>query len=58
MTTKNLHKFPKLWDSLKKEQEKKKKPYQVKDFILFKDIFSVRNIDDILFLMALKLNPS
>ena len=57
MTTKNLHKFHKLWDSLKKEQEKKK-PYQVKDFILFKDICSVRNIDDTLLLMALKLNPS
>lgn len=57
MTTKYLHKFPKLWDSFKKEQEKKK-PYQVKDFILFKDICSVRNIDGILFLMALKLNPS
>lgn len=52
--------FPKDYEIVKKkkEEEEKKKPCQFKDFIHFKEIFSIRNIDDILFLMALKLNPS
>ena len=37
----------------KKKVEEKQKPCQFKDFIHFKEIFSIRNID-ILFLMALK----